>query len=145
MTRNPSPTCLGLVKKFEGCRLTAYKDSVGVLTIGYGHTKGVKPGQRITQEQADSLLRADLAETADSVNRYAPETSQNQFDALVSFAFNLGFGALAGSTLLRMHNEGDYAGAAGQFHRWDHAGGRVLKGLTLRRSAEEQLYRGDAA
>lgn len=132
-----------LIEGFEGCRLEPYQDSVGVWTIGYGHTgedcyAGCDP---ISQQQADQLLAADLGRFEDAVNGMASDqTSQQQFDAMISFAYNLGEGALRGSTLLRLHNAGDYAGAAGQFGRWNHAGGRVLAGLTRRRAAEAAVY-----
>jgi lysozyme len=132
-----------LIEGFEGCRLEPYQDSVGVWTIGYGHTgddcyKGCDP---IAQEQADQLLQADLARFETAVNGMVSDaTTQQQFDAMVSFAYNLGEGSLRQSTLLRMHNSGDYRGAAGQFGRWNHAGGRVLAGLTRRRAAESAVY-----
>lgn len=138
-----SSTMRALIEGFEGCRLEPYQDSVGVWTIGYGHTgedcyAGCDP---ISQQQADQLLAADLQRFETAVTGMASgQTSQQQFDAMISFAYNLGEGALRGSTLLRMHNAGDYAGAAGQFGRWNHAGGRVLAGLTRRRAAEAAVY-----
>jgi lysozyme len=131
-----------LIEGFEGCRLEPYRDVVGVWTIGYGHTgedvySGCDP---ISQEQADQLLAADLQAFEAHVGILCPTNTQQQFDALVSFAYNLGVGALQGSTLRRMHNAGDYDGAAGQFGRWNHAGGRVLAGLTRRRGVEAQVY-----
>lgn len=132
---------LDLIKRWEGCKLTAYLCPAGVLTIGYGSTgPHVKPGMTITQDQADELLRSDLRRFEDFVaDRCAPATD-NQFSALVSFAFNLGEGNLKSSTLRRLHLEGDYAGAKAQFARWNKAGGRVLKGLTDRRAQEADLY-----
>lgn len=139
-----------LIKRFEGCELTAYPDpgSGGEpFTIGYGHTgPDVHPGLTWTQEQADSALDTDLARFDDGVTALignAP-TTQHQFDALVSFAYNLGLGNLAKSTLLSRHRVGDYAGAAVEFAKWNHAGNRVLNGLTRRRAAEAALYRGQA-
>jgi lysozyme len=132
-----------LIEGFEGCRLEPYQDSVGVWTIGYGHTgddcyAGCDP---ISQQQADQLLAWDLKRFEDGVNSMViDQTSQQQFDAMVSFAYNLGESSLRGSTLLRMHNNQDYQGAAGQFGRWNHAGGRVLDGLTRRRAAESAVY-----
>lgn len=137
-----SPNGRALIRKAEGDRLTAYYCPAGVLTIGVGHTgPDVKPGMTITQAQSDALLSADLAkfEAAVSRNVKVPLT-QNQFDALVSFTYNLGEGALRSSTLLRMLNAGDYTGAAAQFARWDKAGGKVLAGLTKRRAAEAALF-----
>lgn len=132
---------IDLIKSFEGCELKAYRDSVGVLTIGYGHTVGVKDGDRITQEQADAILASDLAIYEDGVRSLVRRTmTQGQFDALVSFSFNVGLGALGKSTLLRMLNSGDYAGASQQFARWNKAGGKVLNGLTRRREAERALF-----
>lgn len=118
----------------------AYLDSVGVPTIGYGHTKGVQLGQQITQEEADKYLAEDLAEHAEGVLKLllVPVT-QGQFDALCSFAFNLGVGALKRSALLRRVNDQD-SGAAEEFGKWIYAGGKVLKGLQRRRAAEMALF-----
>ena len=131
-----------LIETWEGCRLDPYKDSVGVWTIGYGHTgTDVYDGcASISQDEADALLARDLAYFEGHVGDLCPVTSQQQFDALVSFTSNLGEGALSGSTLRRLHNDGDYAGAAGEFLKWDHAGGQVLAGLTRRRNGESQVY-----
>ena len=141
--RTISERGLSLIKEFEGLRLTAYPDpgSGGEpWTIGYGHTKGVKPGQRITEAEADAFLREDVARFEAAVNRLAPATTQAQFDALVSFAFNVGEGALGGSTLLKKHNAGDHAGARREFGRWVNAAGRRMAGLVRRRAAEAALY-----
>lgn len=131
-----------LIESFEGCRLEPYQDSVGVWTQGFGHTgsdvyAGCDP---ITQQQADQLLAADLQKFEGYVTELCPVCSQQQFDALVSFTYNLGQGSLAGSTLRRYHNAGDYTAAAGEFSKWDHAGGQVLAGLTRRRAAEAEVY-----
>ena len=132
-----------LIEGFEGCRLEPYQDSVGVWTIGFGHTgddcyEGCDP---ISQQQADQLLAWDLKRFEDGVNGMViDQTSQQQFDALVSFAYNLGESSLRGSTLLRLHNSGNFGDARGQFGRWNHAGGRVLEGLTKRRAAEAGVY-----
>jgi lysozyme len=132
-----------LIESFEGCRLEPYQDSVGVWTIGFGHTgddcyAGCDP---ISQQQADQLLAADLKRFEDAVNgMVADATTQQQFDAMVSFSYNLGEGALRGSTLLRKHNAADYPGAAAEFGKWDHAGGQQLAGLTRRRAAESAVY-----
>ena len=133
---------LALIKEFEGCELTAYKDAVGVLTIGYGSTgQHVKPGMKITAAEAEALLKKDLGRFEKAVNRLTHgNVTQNQFDALVAFSFNVGEHALETSTLLKLHNAGDHAGAANQFQRWNRAGGRVLAGLTRRRAAEAALY-----
>lgn len=136
----PSDACVSLVKASEGCRLTAYQDSVGVWTIGYGHTKGVKRGMKISQGVADLYLKQDLAKAAAAVKKYTNKVTQGQLDALTSFVFNLGVTAFRKSTLLKKHNRGDYAGAHDEFGRWVHAGGKVLKGLVTRRAAEAALY-----
>jgi lysozyme len=136
---------LALIKDFEGRELTAYKDPVGIWTIGYGSTgPHVKPGMTITESEAEALLRKDISRFEAAVNRLSKKSNQDQFDAMVSLAFNVGEGAFGGSTLLKLHNAGDYAGAANQFGRWNKAGGRVLAGLTRRRAAEAKLYRGEA-
>lgn len=132
---------LQLIKDSEGCRLTAYKDAVGVLTIGYGSTgPHVKPGMTITQDQAEDLLRDDLKRFEDAVADYCEVASDNQHAAMVSLAFNVGAENFRTSTLRRLHNEGDYAGAQAQFARWNKAGGRVLPGLVTRRAREAALY-----
>lgn len=136
---------IALIKRFEGCRLEAYQDSVGVWTIGYGITSAtgfkVYKGQKITQEQADELLLKHLTtyERAVARNVRVPLTD-NQFAALVSFTYNLGEGALKSSTLLKKLNKGDYQGASKEFGKWVKAGGKKLKGLVDRREAERQLF-----
>ncbi|WP_370584683.1 lysozyme [Oculatella sp. LEGE 06141] len=133
---------LNLVKNFEGFRSQAYRDPVGVWTIGYGHTGAdVRAGQVITRAEGEALLRQDLRRFENHVRRLVKvPLSSNQFSALVSFTYNVGQGALAGSTLLRLLNRSDYRGAADQFPRWNKAGGRVLAGLVRRRSAERALF-----
>lgn len=134
-----------LITHFEGERLRAYRCPAGVLTIGIGHTgPDVTPGLTISRGEAQALLGADLIRLEKGVHRLAPRVSQNQFDALVSFAFNLGLGQLSRSRLLRKHNAGDVEGAAAEFARWVRAGGVVLPGLVRRRAAETALYRGDS-
>jgi lysozyme len=132
---------LSLIKSFEGLRLLAYRDAVGVWTIGYGATRGVKAGMSITKEQAERMLLNDVQRFEPEVERLVqvPLTG-NQWDALVSFTYNLGAANLESSTLLRLLNRGDYAGAAGQFPRWNKAGGKVLTGLVRRREAERVLF-----
>jgi GH24 family phage-related lysozyme (muramidase) len=143
---NISQNGVDLIKNFEGLRLKAYYDSAGVLTIGYGWTHpvdGVKiyPGMAINAETAERLLKTGLVSYENDVNRLVKvKLNQNQFDALVSFAYNLGSGALSTSTLLKKLNAGDYTGAADEFLRWNKAGGKVLPGLTLRRKAERKLF-----
>jgi lysozyme len=139
----PSADCVALVKEFEGCRLTAYKPTPNdVLTIGYGHTgPDVTANLTWTQAQADAVLADDLAHFSAGVSRVLTgPTAQQQYDALCDFAFNLGLGALEGSTLLKMHNASDYAGAQAQFGRWVHQGAETLPGLVRRRYAEAALY-----
>ena len=136
---------IDLIKEFEGVRLNAYRDAVGVVTIGYGHTRTAKPGMQISAQTAEDLLRQDIARFEECVsNAVKVDLTQPQFDALVSFAFNVGCGALGRSTLLRLLNRGDYDGAAKQFGRWNMAGGRRLAGLTRRRAAEAALFQSAA-
>lgn len=136
-----SPKGIALIKEYEGLRLGAYLCSAGVLTIGYGHTGGVKEGDLITEQKAEQLLQDDLKKFENGVLRLVRvPLTQNQFDALVSFAFNLGVGNLGKSTLLRLLNDRDYKGAAGQFIRWNKAAGKELAGLTRRRIAESELF-----
>lgn len=136
---------INLIKEFESLKLKAYPDpGTGgkPWTIGYGHTKGVKLGDVISKQQAEQYLRDDLNEFESGVSRLVTvQINQNQFDALVSFAFNVGLGALEKSTLLRLLNAGDYAGAAEQFPRWNKAAGKVLNGLIRRRAAEQALFK----
>ena len=139
----PSQACIDLVKSSEGCRLTAYRDSVGVLTIGYGSTGGITEGQTITQEQADAMLIDDLSAAAEQVTALVMvPLTHGQFDSLCDFVFNLGAGRLRESTLLRLLNAGQYAAAAEQFHLWVMAGGHPLPGLVTRRAAERAMFEG---
>lgn len=137
----PSQKCFDLVESFEGCRLTAYKDARGIWTIGYGHTLNVHEGMTITQEQADEFLREDIQNAVRCVDgKVGPPITQNQFDALVSFVFNVGCAAFSTSTMLREINSGSILAAADEFPRWNRAGSQVLEGLTHRRSAERTLF-----
>lgn len=138
---------LELIKHFEGLRLDAYQDSVGVWTIGYGSTywpdgRRVKKGDRLANEkEAETLLRATVADFERGVNRIVKvHITQNQFDALVSFAFNLGVAALEKSTLIRKLNQIDMIPVANEFSRWTKAGGKELEGLRRRRAAERELF-----
>lgn len=132
---------LDLIKRWEGCRTNAYRCPAGVWTIGYGHTKTVTPGMMISHTQADNLLLEDLKEFESAVRRLVTvPLNQNQFDALVSFTFNVGVGALQGSTLLKLLNAGNYTAAAQQFNKWVRAGKQVLPGLVARREDEYQLF-----
>jgi lysozyme len=138
---NVSDAGLALIREHEGCQLEAYQDSVGVWTIGYGHTRGVKRGDTCTQEQADAWLVEDVGSAENCVNNAVTvEMTQGEFDALVSFTFNLGCAALRNSTLLRKLNADDRDGAAAEFHKWNHAGGVALAGLTARRAAEAEMF-----
>ena len=137
----PSGACRALVRQFEGCKLQAYLDSAGVPTIGVGHTRNVKLGQRCSQEQADLWLTQDLEDAGAAVASLVKvPLTQEQFDALTSFVFNLGIRRLAESTLLILLNKRDYNGAAAQFSRWVRSDGQVLDGLVKRRAAEAQLF-----
>lgn len=135
---------IDLIKQFEGASLKAYPDpGTGgePWTIGYGHTGGVKKGDAITQAQAEDLLRKDLIKFESGVsNALTVETTQSQFDAMVSLAFNIGLGNFTKSTLLRKHNAKCWQCAAAQFGVWRNAGGKVMNGLIRRRAAERELY-----
>lgn len=139
---SPSNDCLAIIREFEGLRLQSYKCPAGFWTIGYGSTgPDIGPGLTWTQAQAEQRLHDDVSRFAEGVSKLVGKATQGQFDALVSFAYNLGLGALRSSTLLKLHRAGDYAGAAEQFARWTKAAGRVLPGLVRRRVAEARLYR----
>ena len=130
-----------LIKEFEGRRLVAYQDSVGVWTIGYGHTKDVWEERLIIKSTADRLLAEDLAEFEKYVdNLVEVPLTQNQFDALVAWTFNLGPTNLSESTLLKKLNAGDYDAVSSEMKRWNKAGGEVLEGLVRRRAAEATLF-----
>lgn len=142
-----SQTGLDLITGFEGLRLAPYLDAVGIPTIGYGSTR-YEDGSRvtmkdakITQARAKTLFMNTLTTYENAVLRNVKVVlNQNQFDALVSFTYNLGEVNLKSSTLLRKLNARDYMGAADQFPRWNKAGGRVLNGLVKRREAERSLF-----
>ena len=132
---------IDLIKHFEGCELNAYKCPAGVWTIGYGHIKGVSEGMSITQEQAEQMLLDERKEYENYINELVTvNLSQNQFDALVSWVYNLGPANLQSSTLLKVLNSGDYSGVPAQIERWNKAGGKVLEGLIRRREAESALF-----
>ena len=144
---NTSRDCIALIKEFEGFPFGGrpYRDSVGVWTIGYGHTKGVGPNsRRLTEREAAKLLEQDLDRTYERAVAALPmagDLNQHQFDALVSFVYNVGPGAISADTGIgRALRARDYARAADELLRWDKAGGRVLAGLTRRRQAERKLF-----
>lgn len=145
MARELNERGLELLKTFEGCRLRAYPDpgtGGDPWTVGYGHTgPEVVPGLIWTQDQCDRELVYDVARFCEAVEEaLTVDVSENEFAAMVCLAFNIGAAAFRKSTLLRLVNEGDMAGAAEQFLRWNRAGGRVMEGLTRRRTAERALF-----
>lgn len=140
---NISKEGIALIKKFEGCELEAYKCAAGVWTIGYGHTKDVKEGEVITKEEAESMLVHELQEYCNDVDiAVKVDLKQNEFDALVSWTYNLGPTNLNSSTMLRVLNEGKHDDVPTQIKRWNKAGGEVLKGLVRRRNAEALMFKG---
>ncbi|EBV8483668.1 lysozyme [Salmonella enterica subsp. enterica serovar Ago] len=129
------------IRAREGVKLAAYQDGGGVWTIGYGHTRGVKQGQVINHEQADEFLDSDLRQVESCISeRVTAPLNQNQFDALVSFVFNVGRQAFSDSTLLKKLNEGNYRAAADQFTRWVYDNDQFVQGLHNRRVAERDLF-----
>ena len=129
-----SEKLMNAIKQLEGCHLKAYKCPAGVWTIGWGHTKGVQPGQVITQAQADSLLQGDLLDYVNFVNNLKLKLTQGQFDALVDFAYNCGVGNLNKSTLLRkVRMNSSLTEIPDEFRRWNKGGDKVLPGLVKRR------------
>jgi len=134
---------LGLIKKFEGCELEAYKCAAGVWTIGYGSTKGVKEGDSLTQEDADKLLRHEMDEYEGYIKDMVKiDLKQNEFDSLVSWVFNLGPANLKTSTMLKVINDNKLEEVPSQMKRWNKANGKVLEGLIRRREAEALLFQG---
>lgn len=134
-----------LIKGFEGCKLTAYKCPAGIWTIGWGETLGVKEGDVWTQEQADAVLRARVGQFMLATLKRCPRLHAEPPGRLVgctSLAYNIGVGAFGASSVSRKTSRLDYAGAAASFLLWNKAGGRVLRGLTLRRQAERLRYLG---
>lgn len=134
-----------VLKEHEGFRSRAYRDVAGVWTIGYGTTKvngkPVEAGQTCTAAEATEWLKEDLAWAQTAVNKLVRVgLTQSMFDALVSFVYNVGEGAFSKSTMLRKLNQGDYAGAAEEFPRWNRAGGRIWKGLINRRLVERSMF-----
>ncbi len=138
-----SKSALSLVEKFEGCELKAYQDQGGIWTIGYGHTANVYPGMTITLQEAEMYAQQDLEIAEIYVNTFVKvELTQNEFDALVDFVFNLGGENFKTSTMLNLLNNGEYNLAADQFARWDRCRGQIVAGLLRRRTAEEECFLG---
>lgn len=136
-----SPKGVRLICEFEGFRASAYLDPVGIPTIGYGFTKGVRLGDTITRIEAHLRMERELGEYERGVMRACKvEPNQNQFDALVCFAFNVGVAGMSRSSVIKAHNRGDTQAAARAFGLWNKAGGKVFAGLTRRRAAEGALY-----
>ena len=142
-----------LIKQLEGFSATPYRDSAGYWTIGYGHkiipgdpyyTVDTNPSgtiHSITEAEGDALLDQDMAPARNAVLAYSRvPLNENQIDALTSFVYNVGQNAFANSTLLRKLNDGDFNGAADEFMKWIHAGGKVVQGLVNRRATEKELF-----
>lgn len=142
MTRKTNQAGVDLIKYSEGFVNHAYRDAIGVWTIGYGHTKDVHDGQHVDESEAEALLRQDLAEAEGAVSRLVKvDINDNQFAALVSFVFNVGQGNLAKSTLLKDINAGKLDDVPDEFLKWNKAGGKILPGLTIRRKREAELWK----
>ena len=138
-----SPHGIALIKHFEGCETKAYQCSANVWTIGYGHTRGVREGDEITEDKAEYLLLEDLKHFEGYVDRLVEVSlNQDQFDALVSWTFNLGPTNLKESTLLEKLNAGHYEEVPAQMARWNRSNGEILEGLKRRRAAEGLLCQG---
>ena len=149
MARKVNQATIDLIKEFEGFRANAYRDAVGVWTIGYGHTSRagdpkVKPGMRITRAEGERILKKDVAKFAADVERVlgddADKLNDNQFGAIVSFAYNVGIGNLKRSSVLKAIRRGDLDAVPAKLKLWNKAGGKVLKGLVRRRKAEGELF-----
>ena len=132
---------LELIKKFEGCETTAYQDSVGVWTIGFGHTKGVEEGQTCSIEDAESMLADEMDEYEGYINNMVKvDLQQHEFDALVAWVYNLGPTNLGESTMLKVLNGGQFDRVPDEMNRWTRAGGEILEGLVRRRQAESLMF-----
>ena len=132
---------LELIKKFEGCETTAYQDSVGVWTIGFGHTKGVEEGQTCSVEDAESMLADEMDEYEGYINNMVKvDLQQHEFDALVAWVYNLGPTNLGESTMLKVLNGGQFDRVPDEMNRWTRAGGEILEGLVRRRQAESLMF-----
>lgn len=139
MSRQINEAGLTLIKHFEGCRLNAYNDGAGFTTIGYGHRHNVDTNAMITEDEAISLLKSDLLEWEEFVNKECPNATDNQFSALVALCFNCGNSPIHGH-LGEYTKQGLIGNAADEFLKWNHAGGKVMEGLTRRREAERSLF-----
>ncbi len=140
---NISENGIALIKEHEGLRLVPYLDARNppVWTVGYGSTTDVQPGERISQAQADERLKQDVKDAEDCVNRCVTvELTQNEFDALCSFVFNVGCGNFKKSSMLKYLNSGDFEATAYEFRRWTRAGDAHPPGLVMRRAAEQRLF-----
>lgn len=140
-----SMNAIDLIKKYEGFRPQSYQDSVGVWTIGYGTTRingePVKAGMTITEDQAIQYVQLEVNKLWSQIEQVVKvPINDNQMNALVDFAYNLGFNALKTSTLMRYINQSKFEQAASEFGKWVYAGGKVLPGLVKRREAEKQLF-----
>ena len=134
---------IDLIKTFEGCKLFAYRDSVGIATIGYGHTKDVKMGMSITQKQAEEFLKSDIKPVERILNGMGINYTQGQFDALTSWIFNLGQGAFKSSTMYKnIEARANDVEITDQMVKWIKAGGKRLAGLKCRRVAEANMFLG---
>ena len=132
---------IDLIKSFEGCKLQSYKCPAGIWTIGYGTTLGIRPAMRITLQEAENYLKRDLKQFEDCVNMLVKVVlTQNEFDSLVSWTYNLGCGSLRKSTMLKYLNEGKKQFVTSEMVKWNKANNKVLKGLILRREAEAKLF-----
>jgi lysozyme len=145
MTRHINAEGLAIIKNNEGPGgkpvLHSYLCPAGVLTVGWGHTgPDVHTNTTVTEAQAENMLKQDIAATERCLTAWIKTATDNQFSAMVSFAFNEGVGKFRGSTLLKLHNAGDYAGAQKEFAKWTMADGKVLPGLVKRRAQEAALY-----
>ena len=130
-----------IIKHFEGCKLEAYRCPAGVLTIGWGHTKDVKSGDKITQSMADFLFEQDYKEAERQVQEVVTALlTEQQLGALTRFVFNLGIGQLKVSTLLKKLNQNDYKGAGDEFRKWIYSNGKILPGLVKRREMERMVF-----
>lgn len=138
----PSPKCFSLIKQFEGCRLEAYQDQAGIWTIGFGQTGfGIREGTTISPGVAEAMLKDTLSHLADDLFTLVGwRLNQNQYDALISFTYNVGLSAFKASTMLKDILAYRIPEAAEEFLRWNHVGGIVAEGLTRRREAERSLF-----